>query len=317
MRAPTETEVGLLGNTSDDEDDFASFGQQRVVGDITTNSIPVNQSTNSLIDDIPVSEQSNGQTKAQTEPEVDFFNMNSANNLANDVDLMHIDKTPSNVDLLVGGKNDDDFFAGNTTNKRNNDDAFDPFHSFDNKPKQNIPPVKVTAAKSEFDSFDPFADMNGSAGQTENSGSKDPDGDLMGDWNDFMAPTSSPNISRNSSSSNLQAGGMPTSGSTGSFQQMGMGGNIPRNNSGTFQGMAGGGGMSRNNSGTFQTMGGQGGSTASFGKPPAPNKPSDPFADLGGFGKTSPTPLNQQAAKPAPQSGGPSPMGSGYKGMGS
>ncbi|WAR23455.1 GAK-like protein [Mya arenaria] len=312
----TEAETGLLGSMSDDEEDFASFGQQRMGGSST--DVRANKSASSLIDVEPSEQNSDNAAPQSKTEDVDFFNMNSGDNLANNIDLMHIDKTPSNVDLLGGAEVHDDIFGSGSSGKKN-ENSFDPFQAFDNKPKQNVPPVKVTAPEREFHAFDPFADLNGTKEDSSSVGKSkattDSSGDLMGDWNSFVSTSSSPNLSRNNSSSNLQggSGNIPNVASSGSFQQMGMGANIPRNNSGTFRGMQSGVGMSSNNSGTFQPMGGMG-QAQGLGKPAGPSKPADPFADFGGFGKASPGPMNQQpSSKPVPQGGKP-PMGSGYKG---
>lgn len=228
--------------------------------------------------------------------DVDFFNMNSTDQLADGIDLMNVGKNPSNLDLLSGeggADSDIDMFGGDSGSK-SSDNTFDPFQSFGNKQKQNAPPVTVTEPKNDFNSFDPFANFNGNSsnGNVGSSQANDSGGDLMGDWSSFVTnANSSPNISRNSSSSNLQGGGggIPYSGS-GTFQQMGSGSNIPRNNSGSFQPM---GGMSRENSGTFQgmqssiprnnsgTFQSMGQNQQGFGAKGSAAKPADPFADLG------------------------------------
>lgn len=290
VKIPTEAESSLLGNTSDDEDDFAALTQERVGGGNDRKSPLPSDSGN-----VQFSEQRNDSKQFEARPEnhmasksedVDFFNMNSGNNLADNIDLMHIEKTPSNVDLLSGAAGSSGEFDGKGSKKSG--DTFDPFHAFSSNAKsQDPPPVTVTAPKNEFHAFDPFGASNGmksshddilgmgsSSSLNKKSATADSSGDLMGDWNEFVS-TTSPNISRNSSYSNLGAGGNIPYNSSGTFQPMG--GNIPRNNSGTFQGTQMGGNIPKTNSGTFQGMGQNtkpAGSGMSAGK-------IDPFAEFG------------------------------------
>lgn len=292
VKMPTEDESNLLENTSDDEDDFASLRMGGVNGKSDNGNVQSNEQNN---DFKPFEANFQDVPGTKSEPEVDFFN--NTDNLASDVDLMHIEKTPSNVDILSGTADsssaDFDIMGGNT-----NSDTFDLFQAFSSNTKsQEPPPVTVTAPKNEFHAFDPFGGSNGMTGSEDNGMGKSSSfstnpaaasssGDLMGDWNSFVSTNSSPNISRNNSSSNLGAGGnIPYSGS-GTFQQMGgaqMGGaNIPRNNSGTFQGLQMGGNIPRNNSGSFQTKGGMGQGSGPAGTG-ATGKPADPFAEFGKF----------------------------------
>ncbi|KAH3730757.1 cyclin-G-associated kinase-like [Dreissena polymorpha] len=315
-KAPTtEDAFSLLDNASDDDDNFASFGHQRVVGQ------PQKPPVVDFFNDNSSEQIENGFTtkKENHLDNVDFFNMNNSDSLANNIDLMHIEKNPSNVDLLVGGADvqDDDFF-GISSSKKASDNSFDPFQAFNTPQPKDVPQVNVSDPKREFNAFDPFSDSS-SAKNDMNSGPGGIDGDLIGDWNTVISSNSSPNLSRNSSSSNLQGGqgsnsnlfaGSGNIPQSASFQGGAMAGNIPRNNSGTFQGMQMGGNIPM--SGSFPMMGGMGQTLG--GKPAGPAKPADPFAGLGGFGKPAPMPLNQQqTSKPSSQPVKP-PMGSGYKG---
>ncbi|XP_060594466.1 cyclin-G-associated kinase-like [Ruditapes philippinarum] len=326
VRMPTEDESNLLDNTSDDEDDFASLTQHRVSGVNGKSDIGNVQSSEQNKDFKPFEANFQDMPGNKSEPEVDFFNSNNGDSLANDIDLMHIEKPASNLDILSGtagsSSADFDLIGGNTKS-----DIFDPFQAFSSNTKsQDAPPVTVTAPNNEFHAFDPFGVSNGMTGSENNdamgigkssSFSSKPaaesgSGDLMGDWNSFVSTNSSPNISRNNSSSNLGAGGnIPYSGS-GTFQQMG-GASIPRNNSGTFQGLQMGGNIPRANSGSFQTKGGigQGSNLAGTG---TSGKPADPFAEFGAFGKPACSMSQQKQNQPPQQQPSISPMGSGYKG---
>ncbi|KAL4236400.1 hypothetical protein ACF0H5_004785 [Mactra antiquata] len=328
----TEAESNLLDNTSDDEDDFASLTQQRGVG--VGKSQPSHSAGDDLLNFQSGGNQENFEAnfqdpgKPKQEETVDFFNMKH-DNLDPNGDLMHMEKTPSNADLLSGAADFSSSDIGFTSTQ--NDNLFDPFQDLKSGgSKQNDPPpVKVTAPVNEFNAFDPFGDSTGlgantntTCGDSGNLGTTGSSGDLMGDWNSYVS-SSSPNISRNNSYSNLGPGGNIPLSNSGTFQQsMGSGGNIPRNNSGTFQQPIGGGGnIPRNNSGTFQgmQMGGNipknnSGTFQPMGQTkPASSAKIDPFADFGAFGKPSGQTMASQSQQQPTQSGKP-PMGSGYMG---
>ena len=285
---PKEDEFSLLDDQSDNDNDFATLRSGRnqqeqiqtdVLFDIGTEGHETN--TPDLLN--------NGTSNQQQVEEVDFFNMGGSGTdpVIDKVDLLDINDQPppSNIDLLSGTMNvqpDRDLFTKSGTKPQTND-TFDPFQAFTSDSKAaDAPPVKVTAPANDFGGFDPFGSSGGNVnefdsfssntGQQTTSNSNEP-GDLMGGWDSFMpaggSGQSSPNISRNSSASNLLG--------SGSYQPMG-GGNIPRNNSGTFQGM--GGNIPRSSSGTYQPMGGMGQRVGSTGAGMASVK-SDPFADLG------------------------------------
>ncbi|XP_045160118.2 cyclin-G-associated kinase-like [Mercenaria mercenaria] len=331
VKIPTEDEFSLLQNTSDDEDDFAALTQQRV-GGVNERKSPYPsdngnvQSSEQNKDFKPFEANFQDQSGFKTEEDVDFFDMNNGDSLANDVNLIHIEKTPSNVDILSGTANsssaDIDMMDGSTKS-----DTFDPFQAFSSNTKsQEPPPVTVTAPKNEFHSFDPFGDSSGvkesqndilgmdkSSSFSSKPGATDSSGDLMGDWNSFVSTNSSPNISRNSSYSNLGTGGnIPYSGS-GTFQPMG--GNIPRNNSGTFLGgMQMGGNIPRSGSGTFQSKSGMGQGANPAGSGTSSGKPADPFAEFGSFGKPASMSQQKQSQQAPQQQPSKPPMGSGYMG---
>ena len=292
VKAPEESSFSLLENTSDDEDDFAAL---RGPSPATVGQKP-RQEDNVDLFNVQSNEQTNqsagftanfGDSNTQPGGDADFFNMNSTDQLSDGVDLMNVGMVSSNLDLLSGeGDADADFdmFGGDSGNK-NSANTFDPFQSFGENKQKPAPPVTVTKPKNDFNTFDPFDNFNGSnSNDTANLGNDKPQAtdsgaDLMGDWNSFVTnANSSPNLSRNSSNSNLlgaDVGGMSNSNS-GSFQQMGGGANIPRNNSGSFQPM---GGMSRDNSGTFQQPIGQ--TQQAFGPKGSAAKPADLFAEFG------------------------------------
>ena len=310
IKLPTEAEESLLGNDSDDDDLFSSLRTSDHVTYTDLNSGEMGASGNLLSPKpVHVSKSESNMFDEETKTEVvDFFNMNNdsgVNNTAHNDDLLTMEKDPSNADLLSGTANmnvqDDskfnDMFAsdGNT---------FDPFQSFAAS-KQELPSVSVSQTKeqNQFNSFDPFSSSGAKSdsdffGSGLSSGAQNNEpvsgGDLMGSWDSHVTGlNSSPNISRNSSSSNIaggsgsfQMGGndIPRNNS-GAFQQMGaagtfqMGGaNIPKTGSGTFQPMGGSSNMPRNSSGGFQGAGimgqTQGMKNQGGGK-------VDPFADFG------------------------------------
>lgn len=301
VKVPEESEFSLLGNTSEDEDDFSTLRETTAAGQQEQKQRDAadlfNVQSNDQSDHFGSFTADFSNTAETKTEDVDFFNMNNTEKLAEDVDLMNLGKTPSNVDLLSGaGGSDLDMLGGDTGSKPSNN-TFDPFHSFGSQQKQEAPPVTVTEPKNDFNTFDPFADFNGQSSNDSKPAKDESGGDLMGDWNAFMTNvSSSPSISRNSSSSNLLGGGggIPQSNS-GTFQSMGSGADLSRNSSGTFQpmggmtrdssgtfqGMQSGGSIPRNNSGTFQTMGGMGQNQGFGGTAAGSGKPADPFADLG------------------------------------
>ena len=318
MKQPTEDEETLLGNTSDDDDGFAALrvsddGPRRnqVSGNVgqsgnhlTTKPVHISKSESNMLDE----------RKKKTET-VDFFNMNNdsgVNKSVDNVDLLKMEKDPSNLDLLSGTSNlqndpdTKDMFSSNN-------DTFDPFQAFAAK-KQEPPAVSVTQPKKEdeFSTFDPFSSsgagtsdanfFNGfdsTTQSTENTQSSVGGGgeDLMGSWETHASGgfNNSPNISRNSSSSNIAGSSgtgsfqMPGSdiprNNSGAFQPMGgttfqMGGaNIPKTGSGTFQ--MGGANIPKTGSGTFQPMGGMGQSQGGFGMQGQAAGKADPFAEFG------------------------------------
>lgn len=319
LRQAGEDETGLLGNTSDDDDDFASLRTEKmggINGQVERGNVQSSEQNN----DFEPFAANFKEHKGNKNEDLDFFNMNNTDNLTEHIDLMHIEKTPSNAELLGGTT---DFNVDNSdmpsSSKRN--DTFDPFQAFSSSSEsKGTPPVKVSAPQKEFHAFDPFADSSdtsndwfgGLSAKDKQSATTHSTGDLMGDWHSFTNINSSPNISRNSSYTNLGAGGNKPMHNSASFQGMGSTGNIPRNNSGTFQGMQMGGNIPRSDSGTFQQAGGLGQSMGN--KAGGQSKPADPFADLGSFGKPPrKSTAGQQGRQPAPQSGKP-PMGSGYTG---
>ena len=312
IKLPTEAEESLLGNDSDDDDMFSSLRTSDHVTNTDLNSGEMGASGNLLSPKpVHVSKSESNMFDEETKTEVvDFFNMNNdsgVNNKAHNDDLLTLEKDPSNADLLSGTANmnvqDDskfnDMFAsdGNT---------FDPFQSFAAS-KQELPSVNVSQTKeqNQFNSFDPFSSSGAKSdsdffGSGLSSGVQNNEpatgGDLMGSWDSHVTGlNSSPNISRNSSSSNIaggsgsfQMGGndIPRNNS-GAFQQMGaagtfqMGGaNIPKTGSGTFQPMGGSSNMPRNSSGGFQ-------GTSMMGQTQGPGMKNqgggkvDPFADFG------------------------------------
>ena len=313
-RQPTEAEESLLGNTSDDDDGFSALRisedasrKEKVLGRmgqsgnlLTSKPVHISKSESNMFDE---------EKKTET---VDFFNMNTdsgVNKSVDNVDLLKIEKDPSNIDLLGGTANiqtdsdQKDLFSSNN-------DTFDPFQAFTAK-KQEPPIVNISKPKreNEFNTFDPFSssgagtsdanfftDLSSNTATTANTQSGDGGEDLMGSWDTHVSGgfSNSPNHSRNSSSSNItrSSGAGITHTGSATFQ---MGGNeIPRNNSGAFQPMGastfqmGGANIPKTGSGTFQPMGSSSsgtfqpmGQAQGFGMKGQAGGKADPFADLG------------------------------------
>ena len=299
-RLPTEDEETLLGNTSDDDDGFAALrvsengdnmGQSGNL--LTTKPVHISKSESNMFDE---------EKKTET---VDFFNMNAdsgVNKSVDNVDLLKMEKDPSNIDLL-GGTTNFQTDAGPKDMFSSNNDTFDPFQAF-SATKQDPPAVNVTQPKkeNEFNTFDPFSSsgagtsdadffngLSSNTQSTENTQSSAGGADLMGSWDTHVSGgfNGSPNHSRNSSSSNIagsSGAGLPHTGS-GTFQMPGS--EIPRNNSGAFQPMGastfqmGGASIPKTGSGTFQPMGGMGQAQGGFGVKGQAGGKVDPFADFG------------------------------------
>ena len=311
-KQPTEAEETLLGNTSDDDDGFASLRNSDQGNKEEQNTGNMGQSGNLLLNMKPVhisKSESNMFDEEKKTPKtevIDFFNMNSdsgVNKSADNVDLLTMEKDPTNIELLSGtaavqsSADKKDLFSSNN-------DTFDPFQAFAAK-KQEPPPASVSKPKvqNEFNSFDPFSSSSDAKSDSDHFGglnSQTADGgeDLMGSWDTHVAGFSnSPNLSRNSSSSNIagssgihasnsgtfQMGGADIPRNSSPFQPMGagtfqMGGaNIPKTGSGTFQPMGASSNMPKNNSGTFQPMG----QAQGFGMKGQAGGKADPFADFG------------------------------------
>ena len=334
IKLPTEAEESLLGNTSDDDDD--NFASLRTSDDVskneqnlgqlgsssnflTTKPVHVSKSESNMFDEETKTEVEDFFHKKESKTEVvDFFNMNNETGVqqsVNNEDLLKLEKDPTNLDLLSGTAN---IHIQSNREQKNlfspTSDTFDPFQAFAAR-KQEPPSVSVskTKEKNEFNSFDPFSSSGAksdsdlfssglhSSAQTTTANEED----LMGSWDTHVTGFSnSPNISRNSSSSNIAGGtggGLPPNNSgtfqmggtdiprnnSGAFQAMGggtfqMGGaNIPKTGSGTFQPVGASSNVPRNNSGPFQTMGGMG-QAQGFGMKSQAGGRADPFADLGG-----------------------------------
>lgn len=325
MKQPTEAEESLLGNTSDDDDGFAAL---RVSDNISTTEKVVDNKgpSSNLLSNKPVhisKSESNILDVEKKSEDIDFLNINndtSVNRSVDNIDLMKMEKDPSNIDLLSGNATVQSHSGPNDLFESSND-TFDPFQAFAAK-KQEPPTVNVSKPKTEnkFNSFDPFSSSSGgtsdhdffgglSSDTQDKQNTQSADGeDLMGSWDTHVAGfNNSPDISRNSSSSNIAGGGggFPASSSgtfqvggadiprnsSGAFQQMGsgtfqMGGsNLPKAGSGTFQpmgsSMGASGNMPRANSaGAFQSKQGMG-QAQGFGLKGQAGGKMDPFADLG------------------------------------
>ncbi|XP_012944616.1 cyclin-G-associated kinase [Aplysia californica] len=308
---PTESQVGLLNDQSDDEDDFSSLSRTRTNGN---DDIPAGYG---VLAGEPEERRPAAQSPAE---EVDLLNMNTASTTAKtdagvretseQIDFLNIGGDPSNVDLL----------SGHTTSKpaqpmasprepdllgMSGSDTFDPFQqlSAERAPSPAKPDLMTsnTPAASN-DTFDPFQNFASSSNQPASSistaqpssksggnveddffafmedqsaGNKNEEPDLMTSWN----ATSIQNLSNQTFNAQAGAGAQ-------SANSLGVGPGMMHKSASTgsamnFQSMMGSqGGRSSPQMG----MGGQGmGGGGGIGQVPR----ADPFADLGNLGKNA------------------------------
>ena len=173
---PSESNMGLLGNASEDEDDFSSFTKGRMTGNGADSSAPAGYENIGGERDNRAS-PSNG----QKEEVVDLLNMGAnssadAAGVTQQMDLLNMGSDPSNVDLLSGhssanSNNTQTTSAAAASGSQEPDllgmagshDTFDPFQQFSSSGSQQTPkkPDLMTsntpaAATEENDAFDPF-----------------------------------------------------------------------------------------------------------------------------------------------------------------
>lgn len=181
---PTELEVGLLDDNSDDETDFANFSQQR-----NNDSVPQGYG---LMSDEPSKERETASSKPErnffdaqldeqnvnssSQPEVvDLLNMNSTKpvstqSVTEGVDLLNIGAHPSNVDLLSGHSSGESTFkSGNDPepdllSASNQESTFDPFQQFSQTrsagPSTQPDLMSSSNPPASNDTFDPFQNFS-------------------------------------------------------------------------------------------------------------------------------------------------------------
>ncbi|KAI8787018.1 cyclin-G-associated kinase isoform X1 [Biomphalaria glabrata] len=298
---PTESELGLLHNQSDDEDDtLKSFSQSRntkegsevPAGYETINEAP---RANADIVDFFTDEIRNEDSAPKQAEVVDLLNMGSAGErvqtIGNQMDLLNIANDPSNVDLLSGhtsvpasSSTGPDLLGLSSSN-----DNFDPFQQFSAVPSSK-PDLMTSNTPADNDVFDPFQKFSNSfqapaatpapatsqqskskadddffafIEDTQSSSNKDPEPDLMTGWN-AKDLTNFSGVSK-SPTHNLTPGvsGMHKSASTGSAMNFGS--------------------MMQDQTGRNSPLSGMGMMGSGMG--PVPKQ--DPFADLGNLGAKS------------------------------
>ncbi|GFN87115.1 cyclin-g-associated kinase-like, partial [Plakobranchus ocellatus] len=185
---PTESQMGLLGNSDDDEDDFGSFTKGRVSHNGADNSVPEGYETIGGERDSS-SLPANGTNRKGEDEVVDLLNMNTkpSNNgvegVTQNVDLLNMGSDPSNVDLLSGhssvnSKKPPTTSAGPSGSKEpdlldmaGSHDTFDPFQQFSNsRAEQTSKPDLMTSntpVGAEDDTFDPFQSFSASRAAAE------------------------------------------------------------------------------------------------------------------------------------------------------
>ncbi|CAL1529543.1 unnamed protein product [Lymnaea stagnalis] len=250
---PTESQLGLLNNQSDDEDDaFGDFSRHRTNGGGA--DVPAGYQT---ISDAPSKKAESAKnvdlfsdefTEDSGEPQdevVDLLNMNAAKSktesIVGKIDLLNISGDPSNVDLLSGhgpslasGSRDPDLLGMSSA-----EDTFDPFREFTSGPAP-IPskPDLMTSNKPAVNQpFDPFQNLSGGL-QAPNTSSQPAEPTTEDDFFAFMEDAKSsstnkePDLMTGWNASNIQSlagvtrspthsltpgvGGMHKSASTGS-----------------------------------------------------------------------------------------------------
>ncbi|XP_076440781.1 cyclin-G-associated kinase-like [Babylonia areolata] len=348
----TEAQVGLLDDLSGDDDDFTALSRNRASSRNGDSYAPTQTSAANFFE-AQFDQQDTGK---QQQGDANFFDSDFGEPVAaprsgggggEGVDLLNISNTntngnpqpdvvadqlgglglgggggssvaPSNVDLLVSGA---EFSSGPSTTTSTAapnpvpdlmggmvDDSFDPFQQFSSThagsststsggtfdPFQNAqaPPMQPAAPKQAAKAPDDFL-----AFMEDGSDTKGDDVNLFGTWDASTIQQSGAGSrgvfrQQNNSSPGLQVpAGMHKSASTGSGMNMAFG-------------SAMGTGMSGSQS------------TSNFGTGIGPIPKADPFADLGGLGKTSfkgsgpaPRPTQPPQPKPTPRPQAPSSAG--------
>ena len=183
---PSESQMGLLVDASDEEDDFNSFTKGRMSGNGADSSIPAGYETIG-------GEKDNRSSPANGKGEevVDLLNIsakpspNTVGGVAQQMDLLNMASDPSNVDLLSGHSSTNSNNTRNTSSTvsgshepdlldmAGSHDTFDPFQQFSNSTNQQTPkPDLMTsntpaAPTAEDDSFDPFLNFTATRAAAE------------------------------------------------------------------------------------------------------------------------------------------------------
>ncbi|GFR85921.1 cyclin-G-associated kinase-like, partial [Elysia marginata] len=175
---PSESQMGLLGDVSDDEDDFSSFTKGRMSTNGPNGSVPAGYET------IGERDRSSSPASGKKEEVVDLLNMGAkpsqnVGGVTQQMDLLNMGSDPSNVDLLSGhsSTNSNNFQTTSAAtgshepdllDMAGSHDTFDPFQQFSSSSTPSKPDLMTSntpaAATStlEDESFDPFLNFTAS-----------------------------------------------------------------------------------------------------------------------------------------------------------
>ncbi|KAH9489463.1 hypothetical protein Btru_046281 [Bulinus truncatus] len=197
---PTESELGLLHNQSDDEEDtFSSFSQSRTsegkvnvpAGYKTISDAPPKDKTNTVDFFSDEVENENIAPTKQVEV-VDLLSLGSSNlnvdSLVEPVDLLSIAQDPSNVDLLSGHNS-----AHQSSSSQGPDllgmsstaDEFDLFQQFSSA-SVSKPDLMTSNTPASNDTFDPFQNFQPSAAAPKQSAPQQNKSNLDDDFFAFI-----------------------------------------------------------------------------------------------------------------------------------
>ncbi|KAL8622464.1 hypothetical protein ACOMHN_034129 [Nucella lapillus] len=305
----TEVQMGLLEDLSGDDDDFTALSRDRVGKDGDSYAPTQTSAANFFSSEFEqqTTDTNNANTNGNPQPDVVSDQLGGLGLEGGGGSNAPHPPPPSNVDLLVSGA---EFSSGSAAHHHSSraanpvpdlmgdmvDESFDPFQQFFSTPaatsgpsgtfdpfqNTHAPPAQPAAPKPSGKSQDDFlAFMEG------DSSDNGDDVNLFGTWdasNIQQSGAANRGVFRqqNNSSPELQVpAGMHKSASTGSGMNMAFGSAVGSGLSGSH-------------------------STSNFGTGIGPIPKADPFAELGGLGKTS-FKAGSNAAQPTPPQQKPAP----------
>ncbi|RUS92097.1 hypothetical protein EGW08_000121 [Elysia chlorotica] len=332
---PSESQMGLLVDASDEEDDFSSFTKGRMSSNGADSSVPAGYET--------IGEERDNRSSPATgkmEEVVDLLNMsgkpsaNTVDGVTQQMDLLNMGSDPSNVDLLSGHSSTNSNNTQNTSSAASGShepdlldmagshDTFDPFQQFSNPSAQQAPkPDLMTsntpaAPTGEDDAFDPFLNFTATRAAAEtqptNTAAKPAVPPPVNSDDDFFAFMESGNSSNKAGEPDLMK-----SWDVNSIQNMtgqinkGSPSHTPNNLAPNVGGMhkSASTGSAMNFSGLSSQAGRSSPQAGMMGMGQVPG--ADPFASLGQLGKTSfkgsGSTLSQKSPTQAPMGRGTAP----------